>query len=67
MLNEDDIWEVLVDGTLEFKKDQESDLTEISTVSAVEVALSQVRQMPELPKRDLFAQTFTQFRFEAQI
>ena len=55
MFNEDDIWEVLVDGTLDFKKDQESTFTETSAVSAHDEALKWVSQLPEMPKRPLFS------------
>ena len=67
MFNEDDIWEVLVDGTLDFKRDQESNTTEISTVSSVEMALRYVSQLPEMPKKSIFSETFPEFRFECQI
>lgn len=58
MFSEDDLWEVLVEGTLEFKKSEESDATQFSTVSNVENAQRIVSQMPIMQKKELFAQTF---------
>ena len=64
MFEEDNLWEVLVDGTFDYKKDSESEATEISTVSTAELALRYVNQLPEVPKKALFSESFTEFRFE---
>ena len=64
MHDQESLWEVLVEGTLDFKKEEESFSTQFESNSSIELARKYIEQLPFVEKKQLFCQNFEEIHLE---